>query len=147
MSRYVYISCAEDERKLPEIEFLCDFLRTSRNIVQFAPQADEGAFCRLTEDAIERSDAFVAVIGPGHSSSTQLNFELHHAHNLRSSRMSPRPRIFGLQIAAHPLARVSTHIEIEWLQEDSLDTLLADGPAWDTPLRELSGNPSVISQK
>lgn len=129
MSRYVYISCHIEERENPIVAALRNYLRAARCIIQHTPAPSQDDSYRLTEDAIERCDAFIAIIGSGQADSPQLNFELHHAHNLRVSRLTFRPRLFGLRLdAMHPLSRLSEHIEMEWLDDHNRQIVLADWP-------------------
>ena len=125
MSRYVYISCHIEERDAAPVVALRNFLRAARCIVQHTPPVHQDESYRLTEDAIERCDAFIAIVGPGHATSLQLNFELHHAHNLRVSRLTFRPRLCALRLNEGPLSRLSEHIELEWLTGD-YQTVLED---------------------
>ncbi len=127
MSRHVYISCDFEERQLEQVKELCGFLQASKCVIQFAPSSG-GSFYRLLEESIERSDAFIAVVGAGYDCSTWLNHELHYAFNLKRMRMSPRPRLFGLRVQDYELPRCSEDIELEWLNDSNRQLLLADLP-------------------
>lgn len=129
MPRYVYISCHIEERANPIVAALRNFLRAARCVIHHTPAPSQDDSYRLTEDAIERCDAFIAIVGPAHADSPQLNFELHHAHNLRKSRLTFRPRLFGLRLDdTHRLSRLSENIEIEWLNEHNRQIVLEDWP-------------------
>lgn len=127
MSRHVYISCSFDERELVPVKQICGFLQVSKCVIQFAPSPG-WSFYRTLEEATERCDSFIAVVGPGYNSSTWLNHELHYAYNLNRFRFSPRPRLFGLRIEEYDLPRCSEHIQLEWLSENNRDLILLDLP-------------------
>jgi hypothetical protein len=126
MSRYVYISCEQSELELEQVKSLCSFLEISNCVIELPPSNTHGSFYRYIEDAIERSDAFVAVAAGGLEGSTWLNFALHYADNLYHSRNSKRPRLFGLHIQGYEVPNVSKRIELEWLNESNRELLLVD---------------------
>lgn len=127
MSRYAYISCDFNERDLEQVKRICGFLQGSGCVIQFAPSPG-WSFYRVLEEAIERSDVFLAVIGMGYSTSTWLNHELYYAYNLQRTRFTPRPRLFGLRIEGYEIPRCSENIHLEWLDESNLHLLLEDLP-------------------
>ncbi len=130
MSRRVYISCDFDERDLPEVRSLCSFLQVSGCVIMFAPQPAGWSFYRNIEDAIDRCDALVAVIGRGHTCSTWLAHELHYANALNRVRFHPRPRLFGIRIGDYEQPNITRHVTLEWL-DGSTETnqlLLQDLP-------------------
>lgn len=130
MSRRVYISCAVDERDLPEVRALCTFLQLSGCVLMFAPQPPGWSFYRNIEDAIDRCDAFVAVVGRGHSCSSWLAHELHYANTLNGVRFHPRPRLFGIRIEDYERPNITKHVALEWLDgsDEANKLLLEDLP-------------------
>lgn len=127
MSRRTYISCLFEERGLLQVESLCKFIHPKHGVVEFAPYP-EGSwdFYHLLEDAIERCDAFVAIVGNGYSSSTWLNHELGYAYALNKYRFQPRPRLFGVCVDGHELPKCSEHIRLEWLHDEAGYQLILD---------------------
>lgn len=128
MSRRVYISCDYPERDLVEVEGLCRFLHKAKCAIEWAPQP-AWDFYRPIEEAIERCDAFVAVVATGYQCSTWLNHELYYAHALHRFRFHPRPRLFGIAVNETPLPNCSKHIPLEWLASpEDYGFLLEDLP-------------------
>jgi len=125
MLRNVYISCDSDERDLPSVKSVQGFLQSQGCNVEFAPPRERD-FYKTLEKAIESCDAFVAIVGDGYKLSTGLNAELHYANALRTHRIVPRPRIFGIRIEQINLPNCSANISIEWIDEHSYKLLLED---------------------
>jgi hypothetical protein len=130
MSRRVYISCGFDERDLPQVRSLCGFLQGSGCVIEFAPQPASWSFYRNIEDAIDRCDAVVAVIGRAHGCSTWLAHELHYAGALNRVRFHPRPRLFGIRIDDFEQPNITKHVNLEWLDgsHETSNLLLQDLP-------------------
>jgi hypothetical protein len=128
MSRYVYISCDENEKKLEIVRNICLFLQEPGCVICFAPISSWHCFYRGIEDSIDRCDAFIAVCGLSRTVSTWLAFELDYASALKRFRMSKRPRVFVLRLENYELPACSQHLAIEWLTEANLHLLLEDLP-------------------
>ena len=128
--RRVYISCDFNERDLKPVRSILGFLQLRNCLIEFAPPVGND-FYKSLEGAIERCDAFVAIVGVGYSVSTWLNHELLYAHNLRISRFNPSPRICGIRIDNFDLPRSSEHIPVEWIDETTYSLLLEDIPPRD----------------
>jgi hypothetical protein len=128
MPRRVYIFCDYDERNIAPVEAVCSYLYQAKCVIEFAPQFAWGHY-RLVEEAIERCDVFIAVIGRGHSSSTWLQHELLYAHRLTRMRFSPRPRLFAIHIKGYDFSPYAKEIPLEVLEtEDTYQSLLEDLP-------------------
>jgi hypothetical protein len=112
MSRRIYISCEITEQKSKELQPILNYARENNCIVEFVPQPHD---YRLIEEAIERADVFIQLMGLGVSGATWLAIELHYADTLKRHRMSPRPRIFAVHVDGYGVPDISKHIEFEWL--------------------------------
>jgi hypothetical protein len=116
MSRRIYISCEINERNSLELQPILSFARENSCVLEFVPQPHN---YRLIEEAIERADVFIQLMGLGVSGATWLAIEMHYTDALRKYRISPRPRIFAVQIEAYKVPNISKHIELEWLSHPS----------------------------
>jgi len=132
MARRIYIFCDFNERELPEIKLLCDFLRQSKFIVEFTPKDGADWNYQLIEEAIDRCNVFVAGIGLSASCSTWLAHEINYAFGLRRLRMRLRPRIFAIRLSNYSeltfVEKFSKNYPVEWLTETNYKLLLEDSP-------------------
>jgi hypothetical protein len=130
MPRRIYISCDFNERDLPQVKSLCGFLQVSGCVIEFSPNPAGWSFYRLIEESIDRCDAFVAIVGRGHSCSTWLAHELHYAFTLNKVRLHARPRLFGIRIDDFEQPNMTKHVSLEWLDgsDESKRLLLEDLP-------------------
>ena len=130
MPRRIYFSCGFDERDLPQIKSHCGFLQGAGCVIEFSPQFAGWSFYRNIEDAIDRCDSFVALVGRDRAVSSWLAHELEYAFALSRARFRPRPRLFGIRIEGFDLPNCSKHISVEWLDgsAESNELLLQDLP-------------------
>ncbi len=112
MNRYVYISCSKEERNLPQVIRLCQWIMSNDCIYIFGNgccHASEGEARFL----FKRCAAFVAVAAYGYNNSSWLNAEFHEACFLSKSSPAHRPFLFGLSIDGSGLPRQGNLIH--WL--------------------------------
>jgi hypothetical protein len=126
MTRRIYISCDISEQNSSELQPILGFARENNCLLEFVPQPHN---YRLIEEAIERVDVFVQLMGLGVSGATWLAIEMHYADALRKYRISPRPRIFAVRVEGSDVPNISKHIELEWLDYPSdYSKILTDLP-------------------
>lgn len=128
MSRHVYISCEFEERQLPEVEALCQYLRAVQSTIHIEFRPHPWGSYRLLERSIEACDAFVAVPAKAtfQSGASQLMW---YAHRLRYSRMEAVPRVFALELTSCEMTTPPfPSLYFEWLNPGNYAALLEDLP-------------------
>lgn len=133
MRQRFYISCDFNERELPEIKSVMEFLTQSRCITEFAPSDSINWNYRLIEEAIERCDAFIAGVGMSYSCSTWLAHEITYAMLLSRHRMGERrPRIFAIRLSNYAkqtwVVKNADATPIKWITKSEYQLLLEDSP-------------------
>jgi hypothetical protein len=125
MKRRIYFSCGLDERELPVVHTIRQFIVSSGAEVDFAPYPIE--YARM-EQAIEQCNAFLAVFAATSSVATWLIHAAIYAFAHNQHRLAPRPRLFGLCVDPWPVPKAYEHIAFEWLAEGTYENLLHDSP-------------------
>lgn len=125
MHRYIYISCLEDERELPEVVGLCQRIASNGGVAVFPGWAGY---------TFKQYAAFVAVVGYGYNNASWLNGELYDAYNRSNSHPDHLPLIFGLSIEGAGLPRCSQHFPINWLDTEQSYTRLLLGMEGEPPV-------------
>lgn len=129
MERYIYISCLENERELPEVTSLCRWLRSHGCVTIFSGESGY---------TFKQFAAFVAIVGYGYNSASWLNGELHDACSRNRSHPEHLPLLFGLSIEGAGLPRCSRDIiaPADWLDSEQSYTRLLPKAEGQEPAKE-----------
>jgi hypothetical protein len=127
MARRVFLSYPCNFPVSDAVVAICNFVAEHGCILTIPPEFGWTYYSAM-EEAIERADAFVAVLDPIADGSTQLLSHLHYAATLQRVRWSPRPRIHGLWLEQPRHVAALDGYSMEMITTQSRGTLLEDLP-------------------